>query len=987
MLKLKRLLPFLALFAVPCLLSAAFASAALAAPFGFSSVGFSATEAPATQVVDGNQALGAPDVQAGSHPWELTTNFVMNNETENAGSLPTGDLKDLSVELPPGLIGNATVIPQCTIKQFDAIPSGYREFTFSAEFFPGEFIFSSYLFSGDSCPPDTEVGILDYRTNNGGGLGDQYFGVYNLVPPPGVPAAFGSSPLKIPVIFKPTVRSGGDYGLTVTASNIPQVLPMGGSTVTFWGEPSDPSHDPLRGECLGETGQSIQEFPHQCKVEGSAKPFLTMPTSCTAEPLTVTFHGDSWPAVPGSNDGHPEEVAPLGSYVSQSASAQAHLPAMTGCAHQAFAPKITLAPDTAQSDTPAGLTAEVKTAQDGLLSSERESVAPADIKNTVVKLPAGIAINPGQAAGLQACQPAEAGIGSEAPVACPAGSRVGTVEIETPLLRDKLTGNVYVLPNNPPHLQLLIAASADGVNLKLLADVDLDEATGQITTKLVETPPLPFTDFKLSFNGGAQAALVTPATCGTYSSSTDFTPWSSPFEADIFSSGSFGIETGPGGSGPAGCTGPLPFAPALTAGATTDQAGGSTDFSLLLQRGDGQQRISALQFNTPPGLLGKIAGVPLCPEPQASLGKCSVASQIGHTVVTAGPGGYPLVVPQPGQPPAPIYLTGPYKGAPFGLSIAVPVIAGPFNLGTVVTRASIAVDPHTAQLTITTDSLPQILDGVPTDLRTINAVIDRSGFMFNPTNCTPSSFSGTASSADGATATISTPFQVGSCRSLPFAPKLTASTQGRTSKKNGASLKVKLVQAAGSANIHTVKVDLPKQLPSRLTTLQKACLAKVFEANPANCPAASVVGSAKAITPVLPVPVSGPVYFVSHGGEAFPSLIVVLQGYGVTVELVGTTFISRAGITSSTFKTVPDVPVSTFELSIPEGPYSALAANGNLCAAKLAMPTAFTAQNGAQLKQSTRIAITGCPGAKSRAKRASRKQQARKANNHRRVKQ
>ena len=444
--------------------------------------------------------------------------------------------------------------------------------------------------------------------------------------------------------------------------------------------------------------------------------------------------------------------------------------------------------------------------------------------------------------------------------------------------------------------------------------------------------------------------------------------------AEAFPSSSFAIESGPGGSP---CpSSPLPFAPSLIAGSTTDQAGGFTNFSLLLQNADAQQRIGALQFKVPEGLSGMISKVALCPEPQAEQGTCSAASQIGHATVAAGPGPYPLVIPQPGEPPAAIYLTGPYQGAPFGLSIVTPVIVGPFNLGTNVVRAKVEVDPHTAQITVTTDpsgphAIPAILDGVPTDLRTIDTVIDRPGFMFNPTDCNPMAFSGTATSTQGATAPISSHFQVGSCRSLEFKPDLKVSTSGKTSRADGASLTAKLIyptgplganQASSQSNIARVKVELPKQLPSRLKTLQKACLAATFEANPANCPAASVVGHATAITPVLPVPLTGPAYFVSHGGEAFPSLIVVLQGYGVTVDLVGSTFISKHGITSSTFKTVPDVPVSTFELTLPEGPFSALAAHGNLCTIKkLAMPTEFFAQNGATIHQSTLIKATGCP--------------------------
>jgi hypothetical protein len=318
----------------------------------------------------------------------------------------------------------------------------------------------------------------------------------------------------------------------------------------------------------------------------------------------------------------------------------------------------------------------------------------------------------------------------------------------------------------------------------------------------------------------------------------------------------------------------------------------------------------------------------------------------------------------------------------------VPVVVGPFVLDTQIVRAKIEVDPHTAQITVTTDALPQVIDGVPTDLRSIDAVIDREGFMFNPTSCAPQAFSGTAFSAQGATAPISSHFQVGSCQSLKFAPNFKVSTPGRTSRANGAGLTARIIyptgplganQASQQANIAKVKVDLPKQLPSRLTTLQKACTAAQFENNPAGCPAASNVGHVTVVTPILPVKLTGPAYFVSHGGEAFPSLVVVLQGDGVTVDLVGTTFINKAGITSSTFKATPDVPFTSFELNLPEGKYSALAANlpasahGSFCGQSLEMPTAFVGQNGAEIHQSTKIAVTGCHKAKKVTKKKTRK--------------
>jgi hypothetical protein len=878
-----------------------------------------------------SNADGTLDTQAGSHPYALTVSLGLATGLTSKRELDTpADVRNIDTELPPGFVGDPTAVPQCTRPQFLA----------------------------SDCSASSQVGVI--RVDTADAFGDK-FRVFNLVPPPGTPAEFGFHYEAKTVVYLDTgVRSGSDYGLTTHVDNIPQDAVVD-SILTIWGIPADPSHNRWRGAngypCSEE---EIDTAGSGCsKIENpDLKPFLTLPTACPVNPVTeapespkFAIRADSWQ--------HPEEPPIERSVLWHDSNGNSTGP--TGCEDLGFGPTITTAPDTAKADSPAGLTVEVKPSVGGL--SEPNGLSTADIQNTTVTLPEGLVINPGQAAGLQACQETEGSLkaNDEAPV-CPGASKVGTVEVETPLLPHSLKGNVYVLQSNPPNLKLLVTAIGEGVNLKLVGDVHLDERTGRLTTKFEGTPELPFTDFKLSFSGGAQAALDTPTQCGTYTTNADFDPWSSPFVADVFPTASFAITEGPGGG--ACPSSPMPFAPTLTAGSTTDQAGGFTGFSLLLSRGDGQQRIEKLQFREPDGAAGMISQVPLCPEPQAAQGTCSAASHIGHTVVTSGPGPYPLVVPQPGEPEAPIYLTGPYEGAPFGLSIVTPVIAGPFNLGTIVTRAKIEVDPLTAQITITTDALPQIVDGVPTDLRSVNAIIDRPDFLFNPTNCTPSSFSGTATSARGAIAAISSPFGIGSCQSLKFEPKFAVSTPGHTSKAYGAGLNVKLsypnTPQGTQANITRVKVDLPKQLPSRLTTLQKACTNAQFEANPAGCPEASVIGHVTVTTPVLPVPLTGPAYFVSHGGEAFPSLIMVLQGYGVTVELVGTTFISKAGITSSTFKTVPDVPFSTFDLVLPQGKYSALAANGNLCTSKLVMPTEFLAQNGLKINESTPVTVTGC---------------------------
>ena len=873
-----------------------------------------------------SNADGTIDTQAGSHPYELTLAFATNSTglTNNGGfsEKPNGEPRALDVNLPPGLVGEPGAVAKCTREEFD----------------------------GQKCPADTEIGE-NHVSVSGAGLLVQY--VYNLVPPPGIAAQFAFAINGISVFLDARVRSGGDYGITEHA-NVPQRKVVF-NTTTIWGVPGE-----------HETG-------------AEDKPLLTLPTSCGEPPQFSieelgTWQDESLRPPPISFPWHNSEGDPV---------------SITGCGKlKHFQPSISLAPDTSFSDTPAGLSATVRVPQ-GL---NPEGLATPGLKETTVVLPEGVAINPGQATGLAACQPWQESIGGpeaeketmDGPPSCPAASKVGTDEISTPLLPGRLKGNVYVLQSNPPNLQLLVAAEGEGIYLKLIGTVHLNEQTGQITTTFKGTPQdpgtpdAPLNEFVLNFSGGAQAALVTPQFCGVYTATADFTPWSTPLTADAFSESNFQITAGPGGSSTSNCTGPLPFTPTMTAGATTDQAAGYTDFTMLLSRNDGQQHIEKLQFKTPEGLLGMIAKVPLCREPQAAQGTCSAASQIGHTVAEVGPGPYPFVLPEPGAPPAPIYLTGPYEGAPFGLSIAVPIVAGPFNLGTEVVRAKIEVDPHTSQLTISTTAFPKTVKGIPTDIREIDAVIDRPEFMFNPTSCNPMSFSGTAYSFEGATAPVSSHFQMGSCRSLTFKPNFKVSTSGKTSRANGASLTAKIVyptgnlganQASSQSNIASVKVDLPKQLPSRLTTLQKACTAATFEANPANCPPASIVGHAKAITPVLPVPIEGPTYFVSHAGEEFPSLIAVLQGYGVTVNLVGSTFInSKTNITSSTFKSVPDVPIASFELNLPQGKYSALAANGNLCKEKLVMPTAFTGQDGAVIHQNTPISATGCAKAKVKKK-------------------
>ncbi len=509
-------------------------------------------------------------------------------------------------------------------------------------------------------------------------------------------------------------------------------------------------------------------------------------------------------------------------------------------------------------------------------------------------------------------------------------------------------------------VRVLLEAEAEGVIVKQAGYAMINQATGRVTTVFKDTPQLPFDDLEAALEPGANAALTNPSTCGPAVTDAGLTPWSSNTPTKI-EAPPFQVN---GNCAPG-------FSPGFQAGTSPTHAGGYAGFSLTLTHQDGEQTLGRVSVTTPPGLLGVLKNVEQCPKAQAKAGTCSDASKIGTGSVVVGPGSTPL--PLAGSK---VYLTGPYDGQPFGLSIVTPTVAGPFVLsgntghGSEVVRASIAINPHTSALTVTSDPLPPTINGIPVDIRAIRIDVNREKFTFNPTDCDVMTIGGTITSTTGAVSHASSPFQATGCAGLPFSPKFTVSTQGKTSKKNGASLHVKVSSGAGQANIAKVKVNLPVQLPSRLTTLQKACVDHVFDANPSACSSASIVGSATAVTPLLAKSLTGPAYLVSHAGAAFPDLEVVLQGEGITLILDGNTQIKK-GITSSIFRAVPDAPISTFDLNLPEGPHSALGAFGNLCTSKLRMPTIITGQNGKVVEQTTKITATGCP--KHKPARAARK--------------
>jgi hypothetical protein len=772
-----------------------------------------------------------------------------------------------------------------------------------------------------SCPAETEVGTTELEavveTLPGVNVIPPTLTgvVYNLKPPPGLPLDFGidvapAEPLiaGVQLFLIGHVDWAGDYHEYFEIDNVP-----------------------TQGEVLGALKVPLRVLKSKLLFNGRAGigNFLTLPSECSP-----------------SSTAHLE----VESYSGEVAQTVTHTPVgVEGCDEVPFKPTVTVTPENAGSDQPDGATAKVEVPQ----KAGPDEINTADVKDIHVTLPEGMTLNPSAAHGLAACTDSQIGIGTTNPVTCPAASKVGTVAIETDLPPGSLTGNVYLGSpgggsiTGPPYTIYLDAESTLGISVRLGGTVTPDPSTGRLQATFADNPQLPFGEVILKFNGGPRAPVANPLACGTTAVESLFTPYTGL--AAVPSSTPFTTT---------GCPASLPFSLTQSTQSSSAAAGAYTSFTFNLDRGDGQQYLSRLQTTLPPGLVGAIPSVPLCGEPQAQAGTCAAASEIGKATASVGAGSEPYSFT------GPVYLTGPYGGAPYGLSIPIPAQAGPFDLGSgacdcVVTRASIGVDPHTARV-IATSSLPTIVKGVPLRLKNLSVAVTRPNFLFNPTNCAALATNSTLTSTFDATQSVSSPFQAASCAALAFKPSFKASSAAKTTKLGGASLQVDLTQPAHQANIASVIAQLPVQLPARLTTLQQACPEATFAQNPRICPIGSLVGGATVTTPVLPGKLSGPAYLVSHGGLAFPDLDLVLEDDGVRVILTGNTNIKK-GITSSTFASVPDVPVSSFALNLPVGPHSALAANGNLCAGRLAMPTTIVAQNGKQVKQSTTISVRGCP--------------------------
>jgi hypothetical protein len=893
------------------LVSVVFCSAAPAAQAA-EEFGVKGFEGGACKNTNPEEGCKEPDTQAGSHPVFSVTAFTFNNVAGN----PVEPVKRIRVDSPPGFITNPHAIETCETKALEV----------------------------GKCPAGSQMGIEIATVYVGGTDVTAKLPVYNMVPPPGRPADFGYMTPTGPV----NILGGVSW---YHEANVKGGVPTGDSHEYY--------------EILGISNATPLVSSTLLFLSAPNSAFLTVPTSCTG-PSTNYLEVESDAGTIKNYTFTP--VPPATPVVLET----------TGCNLIPFTPSLALHAEKTQSDVPSGETVEVDVPQ----SQEPSSLASAHLRTSKVTLPEGMTLDPSAASELDGCTPEQIGLGTNNKIECSATSKIGTATVETPAVlppgdptgagEGQLTGNIYLgkpasgaIAGPPYTIYVAVESSEYGLGMRLKGTVEPNPTTGQLTTTFEENPQEPFSSLKLSFKGGALAPFANPLSCGAVSASATLTPWSStPADplSSALTSAPFTIDSNNAGGA---CASPLPFALTQSTENQSAAAGALTSFKFTLARNEGQQYLSQVKTVLPAGLLGAIPSVTLCGEAEANAGTCSANSQIGAAAVTAGSGPTPFAFTG-GR----VYLTGPYQGAPYGLSIVVPAIAGPFNLGNVVTRATINVEPSSYRLVVTSN-LPRVFAGIPLRLRNIVLSINRQSFLSNPTNCsalaTESTLTGfiTPGSNTGSTQTLSSPFQVGECNKLAFKPSLGATSGSKTSKANGASLEVKITQGAKQSNIRQVTFQLPKQLPSRSSTLQKACPAATFEAGPppGGCATTARVGSATVTTPDLPGTLTGPAYLVSHGGEAFPDLDLILKGDGVTILLVGHTHISNNGITTSKFETLPDAPVTSAVVTLPVGPTSLLAANGNLCKeqSKLIAPTTIVGQNGAKITQKTKIAVRNCP--------------------------
>jgi hypothetical protein len=847
--------------------------------------------------------------QAGEHA-DMTIGFEVSEENNE----PSGFTRDVHIQLPPGVIGNPQNIPFCTQEQFD---TGYQD---------------------NQCPQDAQVGVSVVRL--AGTINKTMTEpVYNLTPPGGdVVARLGFYAEIYPILVDVRVDPI-DYSLVASVEGAPSTAELAAATTTLWGVPAADKHDSLR---LTPREAYEQKLPPGGRPASAPEaPFLSNPTDCTlTREVTITAVSYEDPTEPSTMS--------------------TPFPQIGGCEKLEFNPLFSATPTNPEAAAPTGLDATLTVPQNETPANRATST----LKGAVVSLPEGMTINPAAGDGLGSCSAAEVGFQTTAAPACPDAAKIGSVEIEVPALADTLKGAVYQrTPEEGKLFRFWLVTDEQGVRLKLPAEITANPLTGQLTTvfsgipSLGGNPQVPVEEIRLHVFGGPRAPLATPNACGTYHSSYAFTPWSG--NPATVGNAPMQITSGCGKGG---------FSPQLVAGTANPAAGAFAPFTMTLRRADGEANPASLAVHLPQGLLAKLAGVPLCGEAAAATGSCPAASQIGRINAASGVGGAPLWIPQPGKAPTAAYLAGPYKGAPYSVVAVVPAQAGPFDLGTVVNRSGIYVDPETALATIKTDPLPQILQGVPITYRVLNVVVDRPSFTLNPTSCDPKRIGATVTAATGQVATPSAGYQATNCAKLPYSPKLGLRFKGSTKRSGLPSLRATLTQRPGQANTAGASVILPSGIFIEQSHIGNPCTRPQFEAEA--CPKKALLGHAIAHTPLLDEPLKGPVWFRSNGGaRELPDVVADLRG-PLRVVLVG--FVDAVGKKGSEvsrirtrFQNVPDAPVTRFEMRLFGGKRGLLVNSRNLCKAGRRAKVTLTAQSGRVARGNQRIAAD-CGGKKKR---------------------
>jgi len=803
----------------------------------------------------------------------------------------------------------------------------------------------------NDCPDSSVVGLamVQQEEANGNHLKAP---IYNLIPPQGMPAQLGFQVLGVPIYINTRLRSEGDFGISGYLENVTEASRVTAARVSIWGTPWDQIHDTMRGLC-GMAGEGT------CKVEeGPARPFLRLPSSCE-KPLVSRMSIESWALPAALASASDEEAAPV------------------DCAAVPFTPSIESRPTTNVADSPSGLHFKLHLPQ--AENEDPQGRGEGDLREAVVRLPAGLVVNPSSAHGLAACSLTQIGFTgfaggrasfNNAPAQCPEAAKVGRVEVSAPAVDHPLIGAVYLAQQlaNPFNSLLAIYIVLEdpqqsGLVVKLAGKVSLDPVTGQLSTTVSDSPQLPFEDFTFDFFEGPRAPLRTPLACGAHTTTTQMTPWSAPAGIGANPSDSFEIASGPAGPCPTGA-----LAAKLAAGLANPTAATYSPFSLRVTRADGSGEITGLTTTTPTGLAAKLAGIPYCSEAQiaqalsrgapgqgaveAASPSCPAASQVATTSAGAGAG------PAPFFTSGSVYLSGPYKGASLSLVAIVPALAGPFDLGVVVDRIALHLNPETAQVSAVADPLPRLLAGVPLDLRDIRVNLDRKDFTLAPTNCEPKAVNATLSGPAGSTS-VSNHFQIGGCKALGFKPQVSLKLKGGTRRGDHPELRSSVSYPKGTyANIAKAVVILPPTELIDNAHIQNPCTRVQFAAH--QCPRGSVLGYARAFTPLLDKPLEGPVYFRSNGGERLlPDIVADLNGQ-LHITAVGFVKSSNARI-RTTFATVPDAPLSKFTLNLKGGKKGLLVNNRDICAHRYRLGVKLTAQNGKSFDSSP-VLKTSCEG-------------------------